>query len=63
MIKEREKKLRIRKLTPKECVRLMGFSDQDYEVMKQVNSDSQIYKQCGNSIVVDVLMAIFKELL
>lgn len=55
--------LRIRKLTPKECVRLMGFSDQDYMAMKQVNSDSQIYKQCGNSIVVNVLEAIFKEML
>ena len=41
----------------------MGFSDQDYEAMKQVNSDSQIYKQCGNSIVVNVLEAILKEML
>ena len=55
--------LRIRKLTPKECIRLMGFSDQDYMAMAQVNSDSQIYKQAGNSIVVNVLEAIFKEML
>lgn len=57
------KNLRIRKLTPKECIRLMGFSDQDYMAMAQVNSDSQIYKQAGNSIVVNVLEAIFKEML
>lgn len=55
--------LRIRKLTPKECIRLMGFDDVDYEKMKEVNSDSQIYKQAGNSIVVNVLEAIFKEML
>lgn len=57
------KNLRIRKLTPKECIRLMGFSDQDYMAMAKVNSDSQIYKQAGNSIVVNVLEAIFKEML
>lgn len=54
---------RIRKLTPKECWRLMGFSDEDFAKAKQVNSDSQLYKQAGNSIVVDVLMAIFGEML
>ena len=58
-----EKKVRIRQLTPKECFRLMGFSDKDFEKAKQVNSDSQLYKQAGNSIVVDVLMAIFGEML
>lgn len=58
-----EKTVRIRKLTPKECFRLMGFSDKDFEKAKQVNSDSQLYKQAGNSIVVDVLMAIFGEML
>lgn len=56
--------VRIRKLTPKECIRLMGFEDSDYMKMKEANiSDSQIYKQAGNSIVVDVLEAIFKEML
>lgn len=55
--------VRIRKLTPKECIRLMGFDDSDYEKMAAVNSDSQIYKQAGNSIVVNVLAAIFKEML
>lgn len=55
--------LRIRKLTPKECWRLMGFDDEDFEKAKQVNSDSQLYKQAGNSIVVNVLEEIFKEML
>ncbi len=55
--------IRIRRLTPKECWRLMGFSDEDFDKAKQVNSDTQLYKQAGNSIVVDVLMAIFKEML
>jgi len=53
----------IRKLTPKECWRLMGFSDEDFEKASKVNSNAQPYKQAGNSIVVNVLEAIFKELL
>ena len=55
--------LRIRKLTPKECWRLMGFDDSDFEKAEKVNSNSQLYKQAGNSIVVDVLCYIFKEML
>ncbi len=54
---------RIRKLTPKECWRLMGFDDEDFEKASQVNSNAQLYKQAGNSIVVQVLEAIFRELL
>ena len=50
--------LRIRKLTPKECFRLMGFDDESFEKAAQANSNSQLYKQAGNSIVVDVLVAI-----
>ena len=53
---------RIRKLTPKECWRLMGCSDEDFEKAEQVNSNSQLYKQAGNAIVVDVLEAIFSQL-
>ena len=53
---------RIRKLTPKECWRLMGFDDESFSRAEQVVSNSQLYKQAGNSIVVDVLMAIFKKL-
>ena len=44
----------LRWLTPKECFRLMGFSDEDFEKATQVNSNIQLYKQAGNSIVVDV---------
>lgn len=54
---------RIRKLTPKECWRLMGFKDTDFEKAAQVNSNSQLYKQAGNSIVSDVLYHIFDSLL
>ena len=54
--------LRIRKLTPKECWRLMGFDDEDFEKASKVNSNTQLYKQAGNSIVVNVLEAIFKNL-
>ena len=57
-----EPSLRIRKLTPKECWRLMGFDDTDVDNASKVCSNSQLYKQAGNSIVVNVLMAIFKEL-
>lgn len=55
--------IRIRKLTPRECWRLMGFSDDDFEAAERVNSNTQLYKQAGNSIVKQVLMAVFKELI
>lgn len=55
--------LRIRKLTPKECWRLMGFSDTGFENAQRVNSNTQLYKQAGNSIVVNVLEAILTNLL
>lgn len=55
--------LRIRKLTPKECWRLMGFDDEDFEKASQVNSATQLYKQAGNSIVVNVIEAIYDNLL
>ena len=55
---------RIRKLTPLECWRLMGFSDEDFEKAQSAGiSNSQLYKQAGNSIVVDVLMAILNNLI
>lgn len=53
---------RIRKLTPRECGRLMSVSDEDIDKMAAVNSDTQLYKQFGNSIVVDVMCAMFKNL-
>jgi DNA (cytosine-5)-methyltransferase 1 len=55
--------LRIRKLTPRECYRLMGFSDQAFDLAQANQSNSTLYHQAGDSIVVNVLMAIFKELL
>ena len=53
---------RIRKLTPKECWRLMGFDDEDFRKAEQVNSNAQLYKQAGNSIVVNVIMSIIQKL-
>ena len=58
-----ESPIRIRKLTPKETWRLMGFSDQNFDAAKNAGiSNSQLYKQAGNSIVVDVLYYIYVEL-
>lgn len=53
---------RIRKLTPLECWRLMGFKDEQFRKAEAVCSNSQLYKQAGNSIVVNVMEEIFKEL-
>ena len=54
---------RIRKLTPLECFRLMGFQDKDYYILENNKiSNSQCYKMAGNSIVVDVLYYILIEL-
>lgn len=58
-----ESLMRIRRLTPLECFRLMGFSDEDFWKAKNIGmSNNQLYKQAGNSIVVDVLYYIYKEL-
>lgn len=53
---------RIRKLTPLECWRLMGFKDEDFRKAEKVNSNTQLYKQAGNSICVSVLEGIFKQM-
>lgn len=53
---------RIRKLTPRECGRLMGVDDSDIDKMEAVNSNSQLYRQFGDSIVVDVMCAMFRKL-
>jgi DNA (cytosine-5)-methyltransferase 1 len=55
-------KLRIRKLTPKECWRLMGIDDDCFLKAEKVVSNSQLYKQAGNGIVIDVLYHIFRKL-
>ena len=60
--KQIENNLRIRKLTPLECFRLMGFDDDDFYKIKGI-SNTQLYKMAGNSIVVDVLKHLFIELL
>ncbi len=55
--------LRIRKLTPRECLRLMGWNDTQIDKIQQVGiSGTQQYKQAGNGIVVQVLETIFKNL-
>ena len=57
------KKYKIRKLTPRECGRLMGVDDKDIDVMLNADlSDNAIYKMCGNSIVVDCMVYIFGNL-
>ena len=62
-IAEQNKQIRIRKLTPCECFKLMGFDEEDYIKASKVNSNSQLYKQAGNSIVVNVLEKIFENLI
>lgn len=58
-----ESSIRVRKLTPRETFRLMGFSDNDFDAAQNAGiSNSQLYKQAGNSIVVDVLYYIYREL-
>ena len=54
--------VRIRKLTPKECFRLQGFPDEYFKRAAEVNSDSQLYKQAGNSVTVNVIYEIAKRL-
>lgn len=63
VVQENYKDLRIRKLTPRECFRLMGVKDQDFDKIAQNQSNASLYHLAGDSIVVDVLMAIFKEML
>lgn len=57
-----EPDFRIRKLTPRECWRLQGFPDWVFDKAQEVNSNSQLYKQAGNSVTVNVIAAIAKEL-
>lgn len=57
-----EPDFRIRKLTPRECWRLQGFPDWAFDKAQEVNSNSQLYKQAGNSVTVNVIAAIAKEL-
>ena len=60
---DKMEQLKIRRLTPRECWRLMDFSDDDFDKASAVNSNTQLYKQAGNSIVVNVLVAIFGQMI
>lgn len=62
-VDEADKTLSIRKLTPLECFRLMGVKDCDFDNIREEFSDSVLYHLAGDSIVVDVLMAIFEEMI
>lgn len=53
---------KIRKITPRECFRLMSYTDEDFNKAQSVNSNCQLYKQAGNAIVKSCLMAIFLQL-
>lgn len=55
--------IRIRKLTPRECWRLMDYSDGDFDKAAEVNSNTQLYKEAGNAIVKNVLVAVFGQML
>lgn len=58
-----QQQYRIRKLTPLECWRLMDFTDEDFYKAEEVNSNTQLYKQAGNSIIKNVLVAIFGQMI
>lgn len=60
---DENKQRHIRKLKPLECWRLMGFDDEDFRKAEAVNSNTQLCKQAGNSIVVNVLEGILRNLL
>ena len=62
-VKIMDDKSNVRKLTPRESWRLMGFSDEDFDKAQAVNSNAQLYKQVGNSIVVNVLEAVLRNML
>lgn len=55
-------KVKIRRLTPRECFRLQGFEDYLFDRAAEVNSDSQLYKQAGNSVTVNVIYEIARRL-
>jgi len=57
-----ESNKRIRRLTPLECFRLQGFTDEEHSVCEEVQSDTQLYKQMGNTISVPVIQAILKNI-
>ena len=62
IVKEDSEQIRIRKLTPRECWRLQGFPDWAFEKAQKENSDTQLYKQAGNAVTVNVIEDIGKRL-
>lgn len=62
VLEDKSEGWRIRKLTPKECFRLQGWTDDYFEKAKFVNSDSQLYKQAGNGVTVSVISNIAKAI-
>ena len=62
LLENAAERYRIRKLTAKECWRLMGYTDEDFGRAAAVNSNTQLYRESGNAIVKQVLMAIFLQL-
>ena len=60
---EKQCYIAIRRLTPKECFRLQGWTDDYFEKAQFVNSDSQLYKQAGNGVTVSVIQAIGEKLM
>lgn len=59
-----ETRYRLRKLTPRECWRLMGYTDEDFDKAQAAGvSNTQLYKQAGNAIVKQVLMGIFSQMI
>ena len=55
--------MRVRKLTPRECFRLMGVKDEDFDKIAKNQSNSSLYHLAGDSIITNCLMAIFKEMI
>lgn len=53
----------IRRLTPRECWRLQGFSDEMFDRARAVNSDNQLYRQAGNSVTIQVVYAVGRQIL
>lgn len=62
LVTEDGKRIKVRRLTPRECFRLQGFPDEYFERAAEVNSDTQLYKQAGNSVTVNVIYEIAKRL-
>lgn len=61
-LESEEKEMKVRRLTPRECFRLQGWSDEYFDRAAFVNSDTQLYKQAGNGVTVNVIYEIAKRM-